>query len=106
MEDGFHFNKHYYPDSPIGYCDVVVGVRVLDLWMHIDQKEVDPTLEVRLAVNPLDYSELSPWWSLTLRHFDGCEFKELEEYLRKYCPVPELVLEAIRSFKYRPEDNG
>jgi hypothetical protein len=35
-EDGFHFNKHYYEDSPIGYIDVFVGFRVLDLVMDIE----------------------------------------------------------------------
>jgi len=102
-EDGFHFNKHYYEDSPIGYIDVFVGFRVLDLVMDIDGEHVAPVLEVKLSVDQLDESEIAPRWSVILRHFEGYEFRELEAYLRKYCPVPDLVLEAIRSFKYRPE---
>jgi hypothetical protein len=105
-EDEFHFNKHYYDDSPIGAIDVIVGVRVLDLGMDIDQEAVYPGLEVQLTVDQLDESEIAPRWLVTLRHFHGHEFRELEAYLRKCCPVPDLVLEAIRSFKYRPEAEG
>jgi hypothetical protein len=105
-EDEFHFNKHYYDDSPIGAIDVIVGFRVLDLVMDIDQEAAEPGLEVRLSVDHLDESAIAPGWSVTLKHYHGYEFKELAQYLKNYCPAPDEVLKAIRSFKYRPEVKG
>jgi hypothetical protein len=90
-----NINTRYYDDSPVGDINVTVAIRVLDFM--IEGENLIPVLEVKLKVEP-DWTLGQPdVWSVVYVHSLGCILDGFEEYLKKYCPAPDQVLEVFRS---------
>jgi hypothetical protein len=94
-----HTHKRWYTDSPVGSITVTTSVRVLQL--YVTEYGLDPFLEMELVVDADgDTSDQPDRWSVTYYHFAAVIMGGLEEYLKRYCPAPNEVLDTLMSFDY------
>ena len=93
-------NTHirFYTDSPVGAIHVTTSVEVLSL--TLGKGYVAPFLRMELMVEADDTYDQPDVWSVIFVHFADMIMDGIEEYLKKYCPAPNEVLETLITFEY------
>jgi hypothetical protein len=91
-------HRRFYTDSPVGAIHVTTSVEVLSL--TLGKGWVAPFLRIKLMVEADETYDQPDVWSVIFVHFADIIMDGIEDYLKKYCPAPNEVLETLITFEY------